>query len=318
MSAGDPLTPEMLQNMELFHLVPLEAIEGILAASRIINLRKGELLLHLDQSNDSLFLILSGSLSVRLHSLKSEPVDYLLPGECTGELSLIDKKGVSAFVVAENDSCLLVLDEELLWSLVQVSHAASCNLLKIVTRRLRNANRKISSRIHLEEEIHRYGTLDALTGIHNRYWFDKILPRLARRLEKAGKPLSLIMFDIDHFKEFNDQHGHICGDKAINTVGQILMENLRTDELAARFGGDEFLILLPELNLDQAELVAERIRKKILNTAIKMGDGSIYPPVTVSLGLAQAGKGQTPEQLLADADAALYRAKQSGRNVLSR
>jgi len=318
MSAGKPLTSEKLQKMELFRLVPQEAIEGILEASSIMELPKGELLLHLDQSNDSLFLILSGSLSVRLHSLHAEPVDYLLPGECAGELSLIDKKGVSAFVVAENDCRLLVLNDELLWSLMQVSHAASCNMLKIITRRLRNANRKISSRIHLEEEIHRYGTLDALTGIHNRYWFDKILPRLIRRLEKNGQPLSLIMFDIDHFKEFNDQHGHICGDQAINTVGQVLMENLRTDELAARFGGDEFLILLPNIDLDQAESVAERIRKKILNTAIKMGDGSIYPPVTVSLGMAQAKKGQAAEKLLSDADAALFRAKQSGRNTISR
>jgi len=312
------LNLEEIGEFDLFHLVPPEAIEGILDFCEIREISRGELLLNLDQFNRSLFLVLSGSLSVRIYSLEAEPVAYLQRGECVGEMSLIDNHGSSAFVVAESDCRLLVLKEDLLWSLVQVSHAAACNLLKILTKRLRSADRHISSRQHLEQEIHRYGTVDALTGIHNRYWFDKILPRLCVRQEKAGLPLSLIMFDIDYFKQFNDQHGHLCGDQAIHTVGRIMMECLRPDELAARFGGDEFLVLLPELDLDQAERVAERIRAKILQTPIKMGDGNTYPPVSISVGLAQAQKGDSPKQLLAAADAALYRAKQNGRNGLSR
>jgi len=318
MAISDQLNIEDLKEFDLFRLVPPESIEWILDFCTIKDIPLGELLLHLDQSNHSLYLVLSGCLSVRLHSLETEPVASLRRGECVGEMSLIDSSGASAFVVAESDSRLLVLEDDLLWSLVQVSHAAACNLLKILTRRLRGADLHISVRRHLEEEIHRYGTVDALTGIHNRYWFDKILPRLTARMEKAGQPLSLVMFDIDHFKQFNDQHGHLCGDQAIHTVGRILMECLRPDELAARYGGDEFLLLLPALELIQAERVADRIRKKISQTPIRMGDGSSFPGVTISVGLAEAQKGQSPKQLLAAVDAAMYRAKQSGRNGLAR
>lgn len=318
MSCGDQLSLEELREFDLLRLVPTEAAEGILDSCAIRELRQGEVLLQLEQPNQNLFLILSGCLSVRLYSLNTEPVDYLRRGECAGEMSLIDSKGASAFVVAESDCRLLVLDEELLWSLVQVSHAAACNLLKILTKRLRHADRQISSRIHLEQEIHRYGTVDALTGIHNRYWFDKILPRLTLRVEKTGQPLSLVMFDIDYFKQFNDCHGHLCGDQAIHTVGRILTDHLRPNELAARFGGDEFLILLPDVTLERAERVAERIRTEVMNSPIRMGDGTSHPAVTISIGLAQACKGDPSEKLLAAADAALYRAKQNGRNGLSR
>ena len=318
MSISDRLTLEDLQNFPLLHLVPPETIEGIFDFCTIREIGQGELLLHLDQSNRSMFLILTGCLSVRLYSLETEPVAYLRRGECVGEMSLIDSSGASAFVVAEADSRLLVLEEDLLWSLVQGSHAAACNLLKILTKRLRSADRHISSRLHLEQEIHRFGTVDALTGIHNRYWFDKILPRLTVRMEKAGQPLSLVMFDIDHFKQFNDRYGHLCGDQAIHSVGRILTESLRPNELAARFGGDEFLILLPDLDLDQAERVAERIRGRVLNTPVKMGDGSSHPAITISIGVAQARKGEAPKELLAAADSALYRAKQNGRNMISR
>lgn len=309
-----PVTVEELQDFDLFRLVPTELIEEVVAGCTVKELRQGDILLELDQTNRNLFLILTGTLRVHLRSPDSVPIALLHRGEGVGEMSLSNGNKACAFVMAETDCRLLVMDEQMVWSLIQRCHVAACNLLKILTKRLRNANSLITNRMHLEQEIHRYGTVDALTGIHNRYWFDQILPRVAVRMDRTNQPLSLIMFDIDHFKQFNDRYGHLCGDQAIHTVGRILMENLRPTNLAARFGGDEFLILLPGVSMRQALAIAERIRQTILETPIEMGDGSVIPAVTISMGIAHAGKGQKPEKLLGDADKALYCAKQNGRN----
>jgi diguanylate cyclase (GGDEF)-like protein len=317
MSNPAGITIDEIRELEILKHAAPESIEGILDSCTVMTLGKNDVLLKVDQPNSRLYLILSGQMSVHLSGERGKPAAILPRGEIIGEISLIDRRGASATVIADTDCRLLVMEEHLLWSLVQVSHAAACNLLNILARRLRAANMIALQGIQLDQDLYRYGTVDVLTGLHNRYWLNEILPRHLARTKRDGSALSVIMIDIDRFKDFNDRYGHLCGDRAIHLVGRILLNNLRPTETAGRFGGDEFVVLLPGMNIAKARVTAERLRKKTMVTELAIREESVLPPLTISIGIAQAKPGDSPEDLLAAVDAALYRAKGKGRNSVS-
>ena len=317
MSTNRLLKPYNLEEIPLFKHVAPESIEGVLERCSHLKLAKNDILMSQGDVNRNLYVIIEGELSVRLDSPDSEPIIVLGKGETVGEMSLIDHKAVSAYVCATCDCHLLVIGEYTLWGLVSVSHAASCNLLNVLVSRLRHANAVLSDRMRLEYDFHQYGTIDALTGLHNRYWLDHILPRLIRRYSLEEKPISLIMTDIDHFKDFNSKHGHLCGDHVIHTVAQVLTEHLRPSELAARYGGDEFVVLLPGVPLEHARIAAERLQRMVAEMIVHMPDGTAIPTPTISVGIAQYRIGDSAEQFIAAADAAMYRAKDLGRDTIS-
>jgi two-component system cell cycle response regulator len=122
------------------------------------------------------------------------------------------------------------------------------------------------------------------------------------------------MLDADHFKRVNDSHGHQVGDEVLRNLAGRCTKTLRSHDVLGRYGGEEFVIVFPETNLDEATVVAERLRSAIAERPVAAGELSL--PVTVSIGLATSARGQTPESLLARADAALYEAKRGGRNLV--
>jgi len=306
-----------LGQIPLFRHVQPESVQGVLERCQLVTLACNDVLMQQGELNRNLYVVLAGELSVRLDSLDSDPIVVLGVGETIGEMSLIDHKGASAYVVATTDCRLLTLDEETLWSLVRVSHAAACNLLEIVTGRLRNANIVLSERMRLEYDFHQYGTVDALTGLHNRYWLDRVLPRLIRRHTRNGKPISLIMSDIDFFKDFNTRYGHLCGDHVIHAVAQVFTEHVRPSEMAARYGGDEFVVLLPGVTIEQARKAGERLQRMVAGSVVHGPAGVAIPTPTISIGIAQYQPGDSAEQFVAAADAAMYRAKDRGRDAVA-
>ncbi len=166
----------------------------------------------------------------------------------------------------------------------------------------------------------RSGVTDFLTGWHNRRYFHNRLREELARAERTEKALACLMIDIDHFKEINDQHGHLAGDEALKEVARRAEAEIRAGDTGARFGGDEFAILLAGAESAQALKLAERIRQGVAATPIRVPGGA-QVTVTLSLGLATARpqprsrdyKAQA-ERLIAEADAALYRAKSAGRD----
>jgi len=311
------VTDLSLEKIPLFRAVSPESLQGIMDRCRSRELQKEETLLLPDRENRELYILLSGGLRIHLQDLDSEPVALIEPGEVVGELSVIDGSRTSAFVVADQASRVLVMEQELVWSLISVSHAAACNLLTMLAGRLRKADRCIAEKMLREHSFHSYGTVDALTGMHNRHWLNQSLARMAHRSSRGGTPFSVLMVDIDCFKNFNDTYGHLCGDRAIHTVARTLLQNLRPTVLAARYGGDEFVIALPDMAAVKARQVAERLLQKVRNKEITLDGRGSVPPVTVSIGVAQFHSGQTADDLIAAADAALYRAKEQGRNKVS-
>jgi diguanylate cyclase (GGDEF)-like protein len=164
------------------------------------------------------------------------------------------------------------------------------------------------------EEIYRLTIIDGLTEIHNKRYLQEFLERELARSERHGRPLSLVMFDIDHFKRINDDMGHLAGDYALRELAACIKAAVRREELFARYGGEEFAIVLPETACAEAASFAERIRAEVAAHAFEF-DGERFP-VTISLGIAstRGNEACTAEELILQADKALYRAKNEGRN----
>ena len=156
---------------------------------------------------------------------------------------------------------------------------------------------------------------DSLTGLHNRRYLQVHLEAILKRMAAAGKPVCLLMVDIDHFKAINDTHGHPVGDEVLVDMAQRIGRNVRGFDLAARYGGEEFVVVMPDTSLDVAVAVAERLRARVAAEpfAPKGVEGQLS--LTVSIGVAEAAAGSTDsDALVRTADKALYEAKYGGRN----
>jgi diguanylate cyclase (GGDEF)-like protein len=177
--------------------------------------------------------------------------------------------------------------------------------------RLRAAFTALADRV---ADTWRLATVDPLTGVANR---QAVLGRVEEELERAARyrhPLSVILADLDHFKRLNDSHGHAAGDMVLRHVGALLAANVRATDVAGRYGGEEFLIVLPETDPDAAASVAEKLRRIVANSPVRLPDGELVG-VTLSAGVA-GGNGEVlrPDALVRDSDAALYSAKALGRD----
>jgi diguanylate cyclase (GGDEF)-like protein len=182
-------------------------------------------------------------------------------------------------------------------------------LVRTIARELGGALRMAT----LVEESRWMATTDALTGLLNRRAFLDSTNREVARARRYNDKLSVVLLDVDHFKHINDRRGHAAGDVVLGAVGKLLGGTVRTCDIVARWGGEEFVIVLPSTPLDGAEQVAERIREQLENAKIHDGSGELIP-VTASFGVAAYTGTETLEQVIDRADRAMYLAKSGGRN----
>ncbi len=316
---GEPAStpePSLLDGFAMFDGVALGPRLALLRAAERTELGQGEVLLREGNPNERMYLILSGELGIFLAGTGKEAVATLGAGESVGEMSLLDGSTASASVIAQSPCTLLGIDEAAFWALIESSHPFAISLLVKLTGRLRANNATVSQSVILRRRYERAAMFDGLTGIHNRRWLDETLHRLVGRVEgHEGGCLSIALIDIDHFKAFNDRFGHEAGDHVLTTVAQVLARNLRPTDLVARFGGEEFVILFPDTDIQHAYIAAERVRRAVAAEKLE-SDGRRLPAVTISMGVAQYQNGQTVPQILKAADGAMYEAKDNGRNCV--
>jgi diguanylate cyclase (GGDEF)-like protein len=216
---------------------------------------------------------------------------------------------VADFPVLNNELCIGVLafgrdQPEYEFTKDQIQHGlllANLTGLVLQNARLREALREQSIR-------------DPLTGLFNRRYMEESLQQEISRVIRQLHPVSIIMLDIDHFKNFNDTFGHASGDMLLREFGKLLQSHVRAEDIACRYGGEEFILIMPHVTLEVALERAERLRQAAFEIHIHDG-GQVYRNVTISLGAAVFPQhGKTIETVLKAADDALYRAKRAGRN----
>jgi diguanylate cyclase (GGDEF)-like protein len=170
------------------------------------------------------------------------------------------------------------------------------------------------SNLDLQEALRAQATRDPLTGLYNRRYMQEFLEREIHRARRRDRPLAAMLLDIDHFKRYNDSYGHPAGDEALRFVAETLLNSVRAEDLACRYGGEEFVVLLPECSLQQAAVRAEEIRNR-LKQLYEERAGELPQVITASIGVAAFP--ETTDQvdlLLKCADGALYHAKNAGRD----
>jgi diguanylate cyclase (GGDEF)-like protein len=266
----------------------------------------GELLLSPLEHNRCLYLVLEGKFAVHLDSLDSSPVRSIGPGDCAGEISFMDDLPPSAYVVALEASVVLCVHRRSMQLLTR-SPKLMQNLAELLCQRVRLSDRLI---INSEQNAN----IDKLTGSFNRRWLEQIYGRESARCALGGQPLSLLMLDVDRFKEYNDRLGHLAGDHALCLVVNTLGKLLRPADSLVRYGGEEFVVLLPEMTLDDARNVGERLRQSLEEIASFHSPIGLLPGVTISVGVAPMQLNDDLNSLINLADQALYQAKQQGRN----
>jgi diguanylate cyclase (GGDEF)-like protein len=169
--------------------------------------------------------------------------------------------------------------------------------------------------LKLRETLRIQSIRDPLTGLYNRRHMEDSLEREARRADRKEKPLGVIMLDVDHFKQFNDTFGHDAGDHLLRDLGKLLLNQVRREDIPCRYGGEEFILILPESNLRNTRRRAEQIRELVKTQMRAPGDDPKLKEVTVSLGVAvYPDNGVTPGAVIVAADGALYEAKHNGRD----
>lgn len=168
--------------------------------------------------------------------------------------------------------------------------------------------------LKLRETLQDQSFCDPLTGLFNRRYLDVSMERELHRIVREEKPLGIIMLDVDYFKKFNDTFGHEAGDIVLKNISRFLQENVRQSDIACRFGGEEFTIILPYASLEHTIERAEQLRLGVKNLSLQYGNQSLGS-ITISCGVAAfPNHGETPQELLQNADLALYKAKEQGRD----
>jgi diguanylate cyclase len=186
---------------------------------------------------------------------------------------------------------------------------------KVLEDRLTLSKTEINDLQHSLEAIRAESLTDPLTGLGNRKYFDRSIEVAVQEALESGEPLSLLMFDIDHFKSFNDSYGHLTGDQVLRLVGLSMKQTIKGQDITARYGGEEFAVLLPNTALRQALTVADHIRRAVMAKELKKkSTGEILGRVTISVGVSMLKPGDDTDALIERADACLYAAKRNGRN----
>ncbi len=300
------------RDLQLFRGADEAQLAAALADCAICRLAHGERLQ--DTFRARLYIVLRGALA---ETAADGTVSKIVPGESVGEQSVLDEATNLAAISAVDDTDLLLIEADLVWQLIDQSNGVARNLLRLLSFRIRAASALLRRRQKLGEFYRQLSMNDGLTGLYNRAWLDDMLPKMVATAKRADAPLSLVMIDLDHFKRFNDTHGHLAGDDALRAAAGVINAALRPSDFAVRYGGEEMLVILPETSEKLATMVADRLCQRLRQAVIFDDMRQPMPQLTGSFGVACLGEAMDEQQLVAAADSALYRAKETGRDRVS-
>ncbi len=307
-----------IDKVQLFDSVDEAIVARLLADCAVMRMATAEPVLETHNGGACLYIVLRGSLGSTVDETTVVTPDAgtvrFLAGECVGELSVLDNESSSLALHALEESDVLMIPAEKLWRLIDESNGVARNLLRLLSFRIRATNAQLRRKQKLGEFYRQLSMVDGLTSLQNRAWLNDRLPALIDDAHACGRPLSIVMIDIDHFKNFNDTHGHQAGDRALQVASKVLTAALRPTDFAARYGGEEMIVILPDADNKTGSMVARRLCERMRESVVFPDMRQPLPHMTASFGVATLTSSQNAESLIAQADAALYRAKEAGRN----
>lgn len=297
----------------IFKDVVFESLAGYMLECHTEKVTAGTRLIDPDTLQKQVLIVLNGELEVHIKNKGGSFVSTIPAGNCAGEMSVFDNMNPSAVVMAKVDSRILVIPAKVVKAMLKASHEFCLNFLNILSKRIREGNLTVCEEQYQIHCIEENAKVDTLTGLHNRRWQEEMYTREINRSNMGNFQLTAFMVDIDHFKQVNDTYGHLAGDKVLISVAQSLMASLRPSDMPVRYGGEEFTVFLPGTSIENAKMIAERVRKNVEKQEITFPTGETIR-VTVSIGIAERMAGDSVPALIERADQALYFAKSQGRN----
>jgi diguanylate cyclase (GGDEF)-like protein len=286
-----------------------------------VEIKAGGVICNEGDEGRELFIIKTGSTSVliKVQDGSNKEVAELLPGDFFGEMAIFENSPRSATCIAREDSTILRLDENDFFKLMETESETSIKIMKIMldimSERVSNTGNFIKEMVKWGNDASRRAVTDKLTGVYNRRYLENAIIEIFENAKKQNTPFSLIMADLDFFREVNESYSHEIGDKYIVEVAKIFKKAVRKNDIVSRYGGDEFTILLPDTTLKKGAEFAEKIRLGVMELDFLKKSSGPKIKVSVSLGIACYPETCTELKVLREqADLALYKAKESGRN----
>ena len=305
---------ELFRAIPLFAALPLLGLRHLAEIARSVHFSKRSTICRQGDAGGSLFIVREGEVEIVLIESggRETRLATLAAGEFFGELAVLDGEPRSATARCVSDTELLVLDREELFPILREPHVLE-NFLVVLARRVRAADRLVADRGVDNRKLEEDALTDALTGLGNRRKLQRDLEELEARCQRYGYSFALGMCDIDNFKRYNDTYGHARGDEVLRAVGQTLARHCRTGDEVYRYGGEEFVVIMPGQSEHGGWTGLERLELP----------HSGNPPlnlVTFSGGVAALNRevNSGAAEVLARADEALYEAKKQGRNRIAK
>lgn len=312
---------EFLKQVELFSLLGDEEIESIIEFLRTIHVDEAGTLFRQGDEGHELYIVRSGKIrvAITLHDGREKDITEFLPGDFFGEMSIFENAPRSATCYASEQSSLYALMGRDFYRLIKDSPSLAIKIMyrmsNITTRRLRSTGEFLSDMVVWGKRARKRAITDELTGVYNRHFLDDALENQIHRAREGGSPLSVVMVDLDHFRSINDAYGHEVGDEILLSAVEIFKRHLRERDILARYGGDEFTILLPQTGIEKARSLAQMVCDEMEQVETLQHRGGTLTRVTTSQGIAAFPiHANNLPALMKKADEALYRAKELGRN----
>lgn len=318
------ISVDFLSTVEILSLLGPDEINSIAGLFSIHEIGEGEMLFREGDEGNELFIVKSGSVasSIRLPDGGERQIARFMAGNFFGEMSIFENAPRSATCRSLEKSTLLGLHERDFYRMIEaypdIATKIMYRMLNITAQRLRDTGEFLSDMVHWGEAARRRAITDELTGAYNRRFLDDALVSQIDVARNSGNPLSLIMVDLDYFREINENYGHDAGDRCIMEVMRVFNRHLRETDILARFGGDEFTVLLPDTAPETARDIADRVRTALVGLDLLSAYQGPVKTLSMSAGVASfPGDADEMKKLKDAADKALYRAKENGRNQVA-
>lgn len=292
-------------------------LELLLSLAKNIDLLPNDILVHEGDSGKSFYILLTGELEVlkKDNRQKNNRIAYLKNANCIGEMALIDNKLRSATIKAITNSALLEFQNDEVKKHNQLYTKLVVRIARDLAQKLRETNMHTTREMGRNTFLESVVNIDGLTETYTRRFMFDFLSQLTKLAKRDNGFFSVLLIDIDYFKKINDQYGHTIGDKVLKEFANTCKKSLRENNCLCRYGGEEFLAVLPECDLDNAKMVGDRLQQVIKNISIPYKKEVIH--VTASIGVASYNKkDDSINSLINRADQALYIAKRNGRNLV--